>query len=122
NAKVLADELLRLGFDLVSGGTDNHLMLVDLRNFNVTGREMEQRLDEVYITVNKNKIPDDPQPATLTSGIRVGTPAVTTRGFGEEDMKKVAELIYLAASDFESKADYIRAEVGKLCAAHPIYE
>ena len=122
NAKVLADELLRLGFDLVSGGTDNHLMLVDLRNFNVTGREMEQRLDEVYITVNKNKIPDDPQPATLTSGIRVGTPAVTTRGFGEEDMKKVAELIYLAASDFENKADYIRAEVGKLCAAHPIYE
>ena len=122
NAKVLADELLRLGFDLVSGGTDNHLMLVDLRNFNVTGREMEQRLDKVYITVNKNKIPDDPQPATLTSGIRVGTPAVTTRGFGEEDMKKVAELIYLAASDFENKADYIRAEVGKLCAAHPIYE
>jgi glycine hydroxymethyltransferase len=97
-------------------------MLVDLRNFDVTGREMEQRLDEVYITVNKNKIPDDPQPATLTSGIRVGTPAVTTRGFGEEDMKKVAELIYLAASDFENKADYIRAEVGKLCVAHPIYE
>ena len=122
NAKVLADELLRYGFDLVSGGTDNHLMLVDLRNFNVTGKEMEKRLDEVYITVNKNKIPNDPQPATLTSGIRVGTPAVTTRGFKEEDMKKVAELIYLAASDFEAKADYIRGEVEKLCAAHPIYE
>ena len=122
NAKVLADELLRYGFDLVSGGTDNHLMLVDLRNFNVTGKEMEKRLDEVYITVNKNKIPNDPQPATLTSGIRVGTPAVTTRGFKEEDMKKVAELIYLAASDFEAKADYIRGEVEKLCAAYPIYE
>ena len=122
NAKVLADELLRYGFDLVSGGTDNHLMLVDLRNFNVTGKEMEKRLDEVYITVNKNKIPNDPQPATLTSGIRVGTPAVTTRGFKEEDMKKVAELIYLAASDFEAKADYIRGEVDKLCSAHPIYQ
>ncbi len=122
NAKVLADELLRLGFDLVSGGTDNHLMLVDLRNFSVTGKEMERRLDEVYITVNKNKIPNDPQPATLTSGIRVGTPAVTTRGFKEEEMKKVAELIYLAASDFENRADYIRSEVEKLCYAHPIYE
>ena len=122
NAKVLADELLRYGFDLVSGGTDNHLMLVDLRNFNVTGKDMEKRLDEVYITVNKNKIPNDPQPATLTSGIRVGTPAVTTRGFKEDDMKKVAELIYLAASDFEAKADYIRSEVEKLCAAHPIYK
>ncbi len=122
NAKVLADALLGYGFDLVSGGTDNHLMLVDLRKFSVTGRDMEQRLDQVYITVNKNKIPDDPQPATLTSGIRVGTPAVTSRGFGEEDMKKVAELIYLTASDFENKADYIRGEVEKLCAAHPIYE
>ena len=122
NAKVLADELLRYGFDLVSGGTDNHLMLVDLRNFSVTGKDMEKRLDEVYITVNKNKIPNDSQPATLTSGIRVGTPAVTTRGFKEDDMKKVAELIYLAASDFETKADYIRSEVEKLCAAHPIYK
>ena len=122
NAKVLAEELLRYGFDLVSGGTDNHLMLVDLRNFNVTGKEMEKRLDAVYITVNKNKIPNDPQPATLTSGIRVGTPAVTTRGFKEEDMKKVAELIYLTASDFENKADFVRSEVEKLCVAHPIYE
>ena len=122
NAKVLAGELLERGFDLVSGGTDNHLMLVDLRNFDVTGREMEQRLDQVYITVNKNKIPNDPQPATLTSGIRVGTPAVTSRGFKEDDMKKVAELIYLTASDFGNKSDYIRGEVEKLCAAHPIYE
>ena len=122
NAKVLADELLRCGFDLVSGGTDNHLMLVDLRNFDVTGREMEQRLDQVYITVNKNKIPNDPQPAMHTSGIRVGTPAVTSRGFREDDMKKVAELIYLTASDFDNQAAYIRGEVEKLCAAHPIYE
>jgi glycine hydroxymethyltransferase len=122
NAKVLADALLGYGFDLVSGGTDNHLMLVDLRKFNVTGRDMEQRLDAVYITVNKNKIPDDPNPASLTSGIRVGTPAVTSRGFKEEDMKKIAECIYLAASDFDNKADYIRSEVEKLCGAHPIYE
>ncbi|NCB43045.1 MAG: serine hydroxymethyltransferase [Clostridia bacterium] len=122
NAKVLAEELLKYGFDLVSGGTDNHLMLVDLRKFNVTGKEMETKLDEVYITVNKNKIPNDPQSAALTSGIRVGTPAVTTRGFKEEDMKLVGKLIYLTASDFEAKADSIRAEVEVLCAKYPIYE
>lgn len=122
NAKVLAEELLRYGFDLVSGGTDNHLMLVDLRNFNKTGKEMETLLDEVYITVNKNKIPNDPQSAAQTSGIRVGTPAVTTRGFVEEDMKQVARLIYLTASDFESKADQIRSDVEALCAKYPIYQ
>jgi len=122
NAKVLAEQLLQYGFDLVSGGTDNHLMLVDLRNFNVTGKEMETKLDEVYITVNKNKIPNDPASAALTSGIRVGTPAVTTRGFKEEDMKLVAKLIYLTASDFEAKADFIRAEVESLCAKYPIYQ
>lgn len=122
NAKVLAEELLKHGFDLVSGGTDNHLMLVDLRNFNKTGKEMEKLLDEVYITVNKNKIPNDPQSAALTSGIRVGTPAVTTRGFLEEDMRQVARLIYLTASDFESKANQIREEVETLCAKHPIYQ
>jgi glycine hydroxymethyltransferase len=122
NAKVLAEELLGYGFDLVSGGTDNHLMLVDLRNFNTTGKDMEVRLDEVYITVNKNKIPNDPQTAALTSGIRVGTPAVTTRGFKEEEMKTVAKMIYLTASDFEAKADDIRAEVEALCARFPIYQ
>ncbi len=122
NAKTMAQELLGYGFDLVSGGTDNHLMLVDLRNFGKTGKEMETLLDEVYITVNKNKIPNDPQTAAQTSGIRVGTPAVTTRGFVEEDMKQVARLIYLTASDFESKADQIRSEVEALCAKYPIYQ
>ena len=120
NAKVLADKLLEYGFDLVSGGTDNHLMLVDLRNFNISGKEMEQRLDKVYITVNKNKIPNDPLPATKTSGIRVGTPAVTARGFKDADMEKIAELIYLTASDF-SKEEYIRSEAEKLTAKYPIY-
>jgi glycine hydroxymethyltransferase len=122
NAKVLAAELMGRGFDLVSGGTDNHLMLVDLRKFKKTGRDMEQLLDTVYITANKNKIPNDPENASLTSGIRLGTPAVTARGFKEEDMVKIAELIYLTASDYESKADYIRSEVGKLTAKHPLYE
>lgn len=122
NAKVLAEELLGYGFDLVSGGTDNHLMLVDLRNFNKTGKEMETLLDEVYITVNKNKIPNDPQSAAQTSGIRVGTPAVTTRGFVEEDMRQVAQLIYLTASDFENEAGRIRSDVEALCAKYPIYQ
>ncbi len=122
NAKALADSLLNYGFDLVSGGTDNHLMLVDLRKFKLTGREMERLLDTVYITANKNKIPNDPENASLTSGIRLGTPAVTSRGFKEEDMAKVAELIYLTASDYQNKADYIRAEVNKLTAKYPLYE
>ena len=120
NAKVLADELLACGFDLVSGGTDNHLMLVDLRNFNISGKEMEERLDSVYITVNKNKIPGDPLPASQTSGIRVGTPAVTTRGFKEAEMKTIARCLYMAAAEYE-KADEIRAMVEQLCSAHPIY-
>jgi len=122
NAKALAEALLERGFNLVSGGTDNHLMLVDLRPFNITGREMERKLDQVYITANKNKIPNDPQSAALTSGIRLGTPAVTARGFKEEAMVKVAELIYLAASDFENKAGYIREEVRKLTDKYPLYE
>jgi glycine hydroxymethyltransferase len=121
NAKALAEGLLGYGFDLVSGGTDNHLMLVDLRKFNTTGRDMEKLLDTVYITANKNKIPNDPQNASLTSGIRLGSPAVTSRGFKEEDMKKVAELIYLTASDYNNKADYIRGEVGKLTEKYPLY-
>ena len=121
NAKALADGLLKRGFDLVSGGTDNHLMLVDVRKFGVTGKELEKRLDSVYITANKNKIPNDPESPFVTSGLRLGTPAVTTRGFKEADMDIVAELIYLCASDYEAKADYIRAEVEKLCAKYPIY-
>ena len=121
NAKTLAETLLEYGFDLVSGGTDNHLMLVDLRKFHTTGRDMEQMLDAVYITANKNKIPNDPQAAAITSGIRLGTPAVTSRGFLEDDMRKVAELIYLTASDYDSKTDHIRSEVTKLCEKYPLY-
>ena len=121
NAKVLADSLIRYGFDLVSGGTDNHLMLVDLRKFNITGYDMERQLDSVYITANKNKIPNDPQSASVTSGIRLGAPAATSRGFREDDMRKVAELIYLTATDYSSKADYIREEVSQLCDKYPIY-
>jgi len=121
NAKALADGLIQYGFDLVSGGTDNHLILVDLRKFNKTGREMEQLLDSVYITVNKNKIPNDPQPASVTSGIRLGSSAVTTRGFDEGDMLKVAELFYLTASNYDLRADYIREEVHNLCEKHPLY-
>lgn len=121
NAKVLADTLVAEGFDLVSGGTDNHLMLVDLRNFGVTGKEMEKRLDEVHITANKNAIPNDPQSPFITSGIRVGTPAVTTRGLVEEDMVVIGKLIKLVATDFENSADYVRAEVEKLCKKYPLY-
>jgi glycine hydroxymethyltransferase len=122
NAWALAAALTEYGFDLVSGGTDNHLMLVDLRKFKTTGRDMEKLLDSVYITANKNKIPNDPENSSVTSGIRRGTPAVTTSGFKEEDMKIVAELIYLTATDYEAKADFIRSEVEKLCAQHPLYE
>ena len=122
NAKVLSEALIEEGFDLVSGGTDNHLMLVDLRPFGITGKEFEKRLDEVYITVNKNSIPDDPEKPTVTSGIRVGTPAVTTRGLKEEDMKTLAKLFKLAATDFENSADKIRAEVTAICQKYPLYE
>ncbi len=121
NAKALEKSLLAEGFDLVSGGTDNHLLLVDLRPMNITGKELEHRLDEVYITVNKNAIPDDPQSPFITSGIRVGTPAVTTRGFTEEDMTLVGHLIGLTAKDFEHSANTVREEVTKLCRKHPLY-
>ena len=121
NSKAFADALLKEGFKLVSGGTDNHLCLVDLRPFAVTGKEFEKRLDSVYITVNKNAIPNDPEKPFVTSGIRVGTPAATSRGFKEADFVKIAELMRLAATDIEGKADYIRSEVCKLCDAHPIY-
>jgi len=121
NAKALADTLVAEGFDLVSGGTDNHLMLVDLRKFNVTGKEMEHRLDAVHITVNKNAIPNDPQSPFITSGVRIGTPAATTRGLKEEDMVTIGKLIKLVASDFENTADYVRAEVAKICKKYPLY-
>lgn len=121
NAKALACALLEKGFNLVSGGTDNHLMLVDLRPFNITGKELEKRLDTVYITVNKNAIPNDPEKFFITSGVRIGTAAVTSRGLVEEDMVKIAELIYLAATDYENSADKIREEVNAICAKCPIY-
>ena len=122
NAKALADELIKCGFDLVSGGTDNHLMLVDLRSVNLTGKEMEHRLDEVYITVNKNAIPFDPQKPFVTSGIRIGTPAATTRGFDEADFREIAKLIYMTATQYPEKADDIRAAVTALCDKHPLYQ
>ena len=122
NAKALADTLLSEGFDLVSGGTDNHLMLLDLRPFKITGKELEKRLDEVYITVNKNSIPNDPEKPFVTSGVRIGTPAVTSRGLKEEDMVTLGKLIKLCATEFETKADYIRAEVTKICEKYPIYD
>lgn len=123
NAAALADGLVKRGFRLVSGGTDNHLMLVDLRPFgDLTGKEFEHRLDEVFITVNKNAIPNDPQKPFVTSGIRVGTPAVTTRGLKPADMEVIADAMYLAASDFENKADEIRASVNALCEKYPLYQ
>lgn len=122
NARALADGLVRRGFHLVSGGTDNHLMLVDLQNMNVTGKALEKRLDKVYITVNKNAVPNDPQSPFITSGIRIGTPAVTTRGLNCEDMDRIAEFIYLTATDFENSADQVRAGVEELCGKYPLYE
>lgn len=122
NARALAKGLVERGFNLVSGGTDNHLMLVDLRPFDITGKELEHRLDEVYITVNKNAIPNDPQKPFVTSGLRIGTPAVTTRGLKEEEMEKIAEYIYLAAKDFDNKADFIREGVTEICTKYPLYE
>ena len=121
NAKALAEALVAEGFDLVSGGTDNHLMLVDLRPMGITGKEMEKRLDEVHITVNKNAIPNDPEKPFVTSGVRVGTPAVTTRGLVEEDMKTIARLFKMVATDFEGTADECRAIVKGLCEKYPLY-
>ncbi len=122
NCATLADALLAEGFDLVSGGTDNHLCLVDLRNFNVTGKEMQHRLDEVRITANKNAIPNDPESPFVTSGLRLGTAAATTRGLDGEDMKHIARLIRLTATDFDNKKEQIAAEVGEICAKYPMYE
>ena len=122
NCRALAKALTARGFRLISGGSDNHLVLLDLRNFGITGKDFEKKLDEVYITVNKNAIPNDPQSPFITSGVRVGTPAVTSRGFVEADMEKIAEFFYLTATDFDNKADEIRAGVEALCAKYPLYE
>lgn len=121
NAKALAEGLISQGFKLLTGGTDNHLMLVDLRGMDVTGKELQNRCDEVYITLNKNTVPNEPRSPFVTSGVRIGTPAVTSRGLKESDMEKIAELIYLAATDFEAKAEEIRREVTKICDSYPLY-
>ena len=121
NTAALADALKEKGFNLVSGGTDNHLILLDLQNMNITGKELEHRLDEVYITVNKNAVPNDPQSPFITSGVRIGTAAVTTRGLNTEDMKVIADCIYLAATDFESNIEVIRSKVDALLAKYPLY-
>lgn len=122
NSKAFAEALLTEGFDLVSGGTDNHLCLLDLRSFGITGKEFERRLDEIHITANKNAIPNDPQSPFITSGLRVGTPAVTTRGFTPDDMRLVARLIRLTAEDPVANADLCRTEVAELCLKHPLYK
>ena len=121
NAKAMADEFMKNGIRLVSGGTDNHLMLLDLRETGVTGKELEKMLDEVHITANKNTIPNDPQSPFVTSGLRIGTPAITSRGFKEEEMKLIARWLKLIAEDFEGNKEKVLAEVSALCAKFPIY-
>ncbi|MBQ9943532.1 MAG: serine hydroxymethyltransferase [Clostridia bacterium] len=122
NAAVLCDEMKKLGVKIVSNGTDNHLMLLDLTNFGITGKELEHRLDEVHITANKNTIPNDPQSPFVTSGVRIGTPAVTSRGFKEAEMVKIAGWIKDAIADFENSKERITKEVQELCAKFPIYQ
>lgn len=121
NCKALENGLAAQGVDMVSGGSDNHLLLLDLRSLVITGKELERRLDEVYITVNKNAIPKDPEKPFVTSGVRIGTAAVTTRGFEAQDMVDIAEFIKLAATDFENSADLIRERVSKICDKYPLY-
>ena len=121
NCKALENSLCAQGVDMVSGGSDNHLLLLDLRSLNITGKELEHRLDNVYITTNKNSIPNDPEKPFVTSGIRVGTAAVSTRGFGAHEMVKIAEFIKLAATDYENNIDYIRNGVTEICNKYPLY-
>ena len=121
NAQVLSKALIKKGFKLVSGGTDNHLMLVDLIETGITGKELEHRLDEVHITLNKNAIPNDPQSPFITSGVRIGTPAVTSRGFGAEEMEKIADFIYDITFNFEESKERVKNEVIELCKKFPIY-
>ena len=121
NAKVLADALLEEGFELITGGTDNHLMLADLRPMHITGKELQSRLDENHITLNKNAIPGDPEKPSVTSGVRIGTAAVTTRGLGPEQMKQIAHCIGLTAKDFEATSAEVRATVAAICKEFPLY-
>ena len=122
NAKTMAAALLDEGFNLVTGGTDNHLMLADLRPMNITGKELQSRLDANHITLNKNAIPNDPEKPTVTSGVRIGTAAVTTRGLGAEDMKKIAHCIAMTARDFEGTSDQVKATVAEICQQYPLYK
>ena len=122
NAKAMASALMEEGFDLVTGGTDNHLMLTDLRPMNITGKELQARCDANHITLNKNAIPNDPQKPTVTSGVRIGTAAVTTRGLGVEEMKKIAHCVALTAKDFEGTQEEVRATVAQICEEFPLYK
>ena len=121
NAKELAASLVEEGVKVLTGGTDNHLMLLDLRGSGVTGKELQIKCDEVNITLNKNTVPNDPESAFITSGVRIGTPAVTSRGLKEKDMEKVAKLLALCIKDFDNSKEYIKSEVAKICAEYPIY-
>ena len=122
NAKVMAEALLEEGFDLVTGGTDNHLMLTDLRPMNITGKQLQERCDANHITLNKNAIPGDPQKPSITSGVRIGTAAATTRGLGEEEMKQIAHCIALTARDFEGTSDEVKSIVTSICEKFPLYK
>ena len=121
NAKVLAQALLEEGFDLVTGGTDNHLMLADLRPMGITGRELQTRCDANHITLNKNAIPNDPEKPAVTSGVRIGTAAVTTRGLGEAEMRKIAHCVALTARDFDGTKAEVRETVAEICGQFPLY-
>lgn len=122
NCKALAEALRNKGFNMVTGGTDNHLLLLDLTNFDITGKELQARCDNVYITLNKNAIPNDPRSPFVTSGVRIGTAAITSRGMKEEDMEIIADLIYQTVTDYENNIDNIREKVVALCNKYPIYE
>ena len=122
NCKALANSLRNKGFNMVTGGTDNHLLLLDLTNFDITGKELQNRCDNVYITLNKNAIPNDPRSPFVTSGVRIGTAAITSRGMKEEDMEIIADLIYQTITDYENNIDNIREKVVTLCNKYPIYE
>ena len=122
NCKALAETLRNKGFNMVTGGTDNHLLLLDLTNFDITGKELQARCDNVYITLNKNAIPNDPRSPFVTSGVRIGTAAITSRGMKEEDMEIIADLIYQTVTDYENNIDNIREKVVTICNKYPIYE
>ncbi|MGN1050761.1 MAG: serine hydroxymethyltransferase, partial [Acutalibacteraceae bacterium] len=122
NSKALAEGLIKRGIKLVSGGTDNHLLLIDLRDRDITGKDLEAMLDQCYITVNKNTIPNEPRSPFVTSGVRIGTPAVTTRGLKEEDCDKIAEFISMVIEDFEGNKEKVKEGVNELCKKYPLYE